>query len=323
MPVTLPPSQKMPVGILVHQAQNASRSKKRVSFNDQVEFDDKTTAKTKNAAKSSAVVKRSDSNEIAVPDKVRKASDITGLDKTKMTFCDPIMWKVAGIVTFVAIAALSSNPITVGLAAVALGLIALRIKKDWPNIKQQLVIKLNLIKDWLKPSYQYYNKIDDHVFIGALPLKNKNHLVDLYKRNVKTVISLAEQKEHENDSLLAKPLRGSDWKKVDVEFLHLQCPDYLPVPITIMDRGADIIKDHIQSKKAGKIYIHCNSGIERAPLLYMGYLIKHGQEMLGREITPDEAIKIVKKKRPCASLNRAQKIQLLDYYNALKLRSKG
>lgn len=59
-------------------------------------------------------------------------------------------------------------------------------------------------------------------------------------------------------------------------------------------------------KMKKKVYAHCQNGHGRAPTLAAAYLIKNGKRV-------DEAIKIIKSKRPAIHLEVGQKAALAEF----------
>lgn len=51
------------------------------------------------------------------------------------------------------------------------------------------------------------------------------------------------------------------------------------------------------SLSGGSVFVHCNAGVSRAPTIVVGYLVKC------RGMSPEDALQLVKEKRPCARPN--------------------
>jgi protein-tyrosine phosphatase len=62
-----------------------------------------------------------------------------------------------------------------------------------------------------------------------------------------------------------------------------------------------------------KVYVHCQNGHGRAPLLVAAYLVGAGK-------TPEEALSIIKSARPATHLNDFQMKSLTNFSNRLKPR---
>lgn len=88
---------------------------------------------------------------------------------------------------------------------------------------------------------------------------------------------------------------------VPERYLHLPTMDNTPPSLEDLHAGAAFITDEIA--RGGRIYVHCASGVGRAPTLAAAYLISTG-------LTPQEALKTIKKARPFIAPRSSQKKQL-------------
>lgn len=70
------------------------------------------------------------------------------------------------------------------------------------------------------------------------------------------------------------------------------------------DLGVAILKNLVAKKT--KVYVHCQNGHGRAPLLVAAYLVSQGK-------TPDEALAVIQSARPAIHLNDLQKQALMDF----------
>lgn len=73
--------------------------------------------------------------------------------------------------------------------------------------------------------------------------------------------------------------------------------------------GVSVLEKLVAMKK--KIYVHCKNGHGRAPTLVAAYLTKRGK-------TVEEALQLIKTKRPAIHLEEAQKKVLEDFAKNLK-----
>ena len=71
-----------------------------------------------------------------------------------------------------------------------------------------------------------------------------------------------------------------------------------------LKRGAEFIATEIN--RGGKVYIHCAVGCGRAPTMAAAYLISTG-------LSPNDALKRIKKARPFVHLTRKQRAVLDDF----------
>ena len=84
-------------------------------------------------------------------------------------------------------------------------------------------------------------------------------------------------------------------------YLHLPTVDNTPPSLEDLQTGVAFIVNEIA--RGGQVYVHCASGVGRAPTLAAAYLISTG-------LTPREALKTLRKVRPFIAPRSFQKKQL-------------
>lgn len=134
------------------------------------------------------------------------------------------------------------------------------------------------------PERRWYDRIDNKVILGALPLhKVAEKLVE--EENIGAVITLNE--EYETRFLCPNK---EQWSKLGVKQLHLPTVDYNNAPsIAQIERGLQFIDESNDSKS---VYIHCKAGRSRSAVVVLCYVMK--SYTLGAA----DAITFVKSKRP-------------------------
>ena len=75
-----------------------------------------------------------------------------------------------------------------------------------------------------------------------------------------------------------------------------------------MQFGADALQKLVKMKK--KMYVHCKNGHGRAPTMVAAYLISQGKSV-------DEALALIKKKRPSIHIEKVQKKALQTFLKNL------
>nr|CAG4636617.1 EOG090X0GSS [Eubosmina coregoni]SVE70144.1 EOG090X0GSS [Eubosmina coregoni] len=134
-------------------------------------------------------------------------------------------------------------------------------------------------------SRQWYNKVDNHVILGALPLRSMSHQL-VNEENVKGVVSLNE--DYELRYLANQP---EEWKKLGVDNIHFKVVDMFEAPSQeMLIEGVDFINR--KSVDGGVVYVHCKAGRSRSATLVTCYLMKK------HNWTPEEAISHLKSIRP-------------------------
>lgn len=144
---------------------------------------------------------------------------------------------------------------------------------------------------------QWYNRIDENVILGALPLTGMAEKL-IRKENVTGVVSMNEDYE----LLLAHDRKS--WEKLGVKFLQLETRDIFETPDQEkLNRGVQFINDVVKETN-GSVYVHCKAGRTRSATLVGCYLMaKNG-------MSPVEVISVMRHKRPHILLHKQQLIAL-------------
>ena len=137
----------------------------------------------------------------------------------------------------------------------------------------------------------HYCQIDDYVFIGGAYGKLGKRV--LLNFGIRHSINLQEEDLSAEDRL--GPHEG---------YLHLPTPDNEAISEADIALGLSFIENCKVNKK--KVYVHCKSGIGRAPTLGIAYLQSNGMSF-------DSAWKMVSTVRPFILISDAQRKQLVKY----------
>lgn len=125
--------------------------------------------------------------------------------------------------------------------------------------------------------WQWYDRVDDDIYLGAVPLESMSHrsvlALDL---KVEAVLSILEDFEFGCDTLAGCPVQPDAWKRDDISHLHLKSPDFYPPPFDVLERGADWINTHVSVGK--KVYCHCKSGKGRSASVIIAYFMKYKRQ---------------------------------------------
>lgn len=94
-----------------------------------------------------------------------------------------------------------------------------------------------------------------------------------------------------------------------VEFyVWIPVKDHTPPSQEQLDFGVSVLEKLVAIGRL--VYLHCQNGHGRAPTMVAAYLIKQGR-------TIDEAIKIIKAKRPAIHLEAGQKTALAEFFRGV------
>ncbi|XP_071806563.1 phosphatidylglycerophosphatase and protein-tyrosine phosphatase 1-like [Asterias amurensis] len=135
-------------------------------------------------------------------------------------------------------------------------------------------------------SRRWYDRIDQTVVLGALPLRSNNYAQELVeKENVRGVISMNEDYE-----LKRFVTTKEEWAKLGANLLQLPTVDFTEAPsLDFLEQGVNFILDHAQKEES--VYVHCKAGRTRSATLVGCYL------MHVKKCTPQEAQNSIEKKR--------------------------
>lgn len=141
-----------------------------------------------------------------------------------------------------------------------------------------------------------YSKITDYIYIGTNQCCLRKHFAkELLREGIEADISLEE-------------------RRIDAPFgvkyyLWLPVRNHTPPNPLQFKIGVATIDCLIKAKK--KIYLHCEKGHGRAPTLAIAYLASQGMKF-------EEAIKLLKSKRPGVYIHPKQMAALKKFKRSLK-----
>lgn len=139
--------------------------------------------------------------------------------------------------------------------------------------------------------------LDDSIYLGAMPLKNWNHIDTITGLGIKAI--LAVNKKYEFQAQLgAEPVQSHEWESKEIKFLRISSPDLKPIKVEKLARAVDYVKE--QFDLGNPIYIHCTGGRGRSVSVAIASLM----EIKG--YTLEDTIKHVKKCRPQMMLSHDQ-----------------
>ncbi|MBK7394040.1 MAG: dual specificity protein phosphatase family protein [Chloracidobacterium sp.] len=136
-----------------------------------------------------------------------------------------------------------------------------------------------------------YCKIDEYVFIGGFYGKLGRKV--LVKAGIRNSINLQEKNINDKQRLM-----------LSTGYLHLPTEDDGSISDLDIAEGISFIEKCRENQEG--VYIHCKSGIGRAPTLGIAFLLSKGMSF-------DSALKRVKSVRPFIMISEAQRKQLLKY----------
>ena len=154
-------------------------------------------------------------------------------------------------------------------------------------------------KDW-------WNKIEPYpIYLGGLPLKNKDHLQQITDLGVTWVISLVEDFELQ-ESWWNTPVQPQDWQQNGIVVEHIPAVDFKPLKSEEIRQGVESLAQAL--KQGHTVYIHCKTGIGRSASIVIAYLMQY------QMLPYDDAFALVQKWHPAINLKNQQQQAILDYF---------
>lgn len=135
-----------------------------------------------------------------------------------------------------------------------------------------------------------YNDIADGIYIGTNQCCQTHFDEKLRKDGIEADISLEEEK-------VDAPFGVAFYVWIPIKNHTAPAQDQF-------DFGVSTLEKLVSLKK--KIYVHCQNGHGRAPSIVAAYFIKQGK-------SPDEAMALIKAKRPSIHLENVQKEALVEF----------
>ncbi len=152
----------------------------------------------------------------------------------------------------------------------------------------------------------WWTKIEPfNIYLGALPLKNKQHLDKIVDLGVTHVISMVEDFEIE-DGWLNKPVKRLDWEARGIQVKHIQAVDFLPLTHEQIEEGVEHLNALLERNYS--VYIHCKAGRGRSATIVIVYLMKY------QGFSFNQAFSFIQEQRPQINLNEQQQKAILEYF---------
>ncbi len=139
--------------------------------------------------------------------------------------------------------------------------------------------------------------LSDKLLVGEAP-QNKENLNLLKKYNIKSILCLCDENEFQlNDEILN-----------NFKFTRVVLPDHKNNRSITFTEIRKSLSTLINFLKEGKVYIHCFAGLERSPLICMGYL------MYSKNITLIESLEYLMSVNPGTSPMQRNLDQLEKFF---------
>jgi atypical dual specificity phosphatase len=161
----------------------------------------------------------------------------------------------------------------------------------------------------------WWDKIDDNIILGALPLEHQMDKI-IKDLGITHVISVVEPFEFEPG--IVRPIQHAQWIAAgisDQHIKHIAAPDFKGMSKAKIDEGVKYLQEELQKDPNAKFYIHCKAGRGRSATIVLCYKKEHGEY---KDMTLEEAYTALKGRRSQVNLNNNQKEAILvsKYFKA-------
>ena len=121
--------------------------------------------------------------------------------------------------------------------------------------------------------FDWWSKVDDMLYLGAVPLREAHNKQLLDKLKIQVVLSINEDYELKCPTLFGVPTSSTYWHQNKVSHLVLPSPDFVPPNLKLLDRAADYLDLQLSNRRP--VYVHCKAGVGRSASAVMAYFIKY------------------------------------------------
>ncbi|OGY85349.1 MAG: hypothetical protein A3F54_02970 [Candidatus Kerfeldbacteria bacterium RIFCSPHIGHO2_12_FULL_48_17] len=158
---------------------------------------------------------------------------------------------------------------------------------------------LRFFRRW-RGKYHWFDRIDDHVWVGGAPLEYFGDLPYLQRQGITAIIHSAPE------------IPRYDWRayKKENNFLFLRIMDRTSPTIAQLHTAVTWMNERI--KRGEKVLIHCALGKGRSVCIAMAWYV------YSRKMSADAALQYIQKHRPQAQPNHWQMRRMADFAEQLK-----
>jgi len=136
----------------------------------------------------------------------------------------------------------------------------------------------NLMLHRLNRRRRWWDRIDRHVILGALPFASD--VAGLAAEGVRAVVNTCEE--------YAGPLAA--YGQAGIEQFHIPTVDFMPPRLEDVERAVAFIAAY--ATRGESVYVHCKAGRGRSATVVLCWLIQ------SQALTPQEAQRVLCEKRP-------------------------
>jgi protein tyrosine phosphatase (PTP) superfamily phosphohydrolase (DUF442 family) len=138
-----------------------------------------------------------------------------------------------------------------------------------------LIIIFKLLNN---PLNSLYSEITTYCYLGCLP--TPSDVEELNEIGIRYVVNMCAE--------YVGPRKT--YKKYNIKQLHLPIVDSTSPPLKTIEEAIEFLNEACTKKE--KIFVHCKSGMARSAVIVLCHLVAN------ENMTPNDAIKLMKQKRP-------------------------
>ena len=145
----------------------------------------------------------------------------------------------------------------------------------------------------LRPARRWWDQVDEHVWIGALPFPGDAEA--LFAAGIRAVVNTCEE------------YRGprEQYRRLGIEQLHIPTVDFCVPRLEDIERAVTFMDAH--TRRGNQVYVHCKAGRGRSATVVLCWLIFRGR------LTPAEAQARLQAKRPHVVATIHQRPVVLEF----------
>jgi atypical dual specificity phosphatase len=141
----------------------------------------------------------------------------------------------------------------------------------------------------------WWDQIEEHVFIGALPLARD--VPKMKEAGIKAVVNTCEE----------YPGPVAQYEAAGIEQLRIPSVDFTSPSMENVIQGVEFIEKNVRQGKS--VYVHCKAGRARSAMIVLCWLIS------SKGMTPEQGQKLLLEKRPHVHKRLAERRVVRDFYS--------
>lgn len=222
------------------------------------------------------------------------------------------------LITTLAIITLTAFAIPLKFTLLGLFPLTLIAFAAFPSLRKKIIYEIAIadliVRDTLshyfpKLNHHWWHRISENLFLGGIPLQNRNHSEQLKRLGIGAVCAILEDWEAEDETFMSVPVREDDWNRLGIEYRRFSCPDMEPLELPQISDALDWIDRRIAEGKI--VYVNCKAGRGRSAMVHVCRIIK------SERLSFKDAFQRVRNIRSVVHLNSRQRERVQEYQNTM------